>query len=121
MIVKLPLGNTNFREIRNEGYWYADKTSFLEDFLIAPPKASLFTRPRRFGKTLFMNMLSEFFDITKDSKGIFDGLSIAKNEQICKQWMNKYPAYRRVRRASIKGRNKWILRRDGELYPCTAT
>ncbi len=86
------IGGISFREIRENSCYYADKTTFLEEFLrTVPPKASLFTRPRRFGKTLMMNMLNDFFDITQDSRSIFDGLAISKNKALCDKWMNKYP------------------------------
>ena len=71
-------------------YYYVDKTAFLEKFLRAPDDATLFTRPRRFGKTLFLSMLAEFFDITKDSCDLFAGLRVSAKEELCKERMNKY-------------------------------
>ncbi|MBR3665482.1 MAG: AAA family ATPase [Desulfovibrio sp.] len=86
------IGAESFREIRENNYCYIDKTSFIEEMLSQiPPKVSLITRPRRFGKTLTMSMLQEFFDIKKSSKALFEGLSISKNNEICSKWMNKYP------------------------------
>ena len=85
------IGGEVFSEIRRENCYYVDKTGFLNDFLPLPAKVSLITRPRRFGKTLFMSMLSEFFDITKKSCKIFAGLKVSDNKELCSQWMNQYP------------------------------
>ncbi|MBQ2761135.1 MAG: AAA family ATPase, partial [Mailhella sp.] len=86
------IGGESFREIRERNCFYVDKTDLLEELLASvPPKVSLFTRPRRFGKTLTMSMLREFFDIQKDSKGIFEGLKVARNKALCDEWMNKFP------------------------------
>ena len=85
------LNTESFVKIRKGQYYYVDKTFFLEKFLRAPTDATLFTRPRRFGKTLFMSMLAEFFDITKNSHDIFEGLAVSANKELCEQWMNKYP------------------------------
>jgi len=88
------IGGESFREIRERNCFYVDKTELLEELLASvPPKVSLFTRPRRFGKTLTMSMLREFFDIQKDSRGIFEGLKIARNKALCDEWMNKYPVF----------------------------
>ena len=82
----------NFRDIREEHCYYVDKTGLIEELLQrVPPTVSLFTRPRRFGKTLTLSMLREFFDISKDSRNLFAGLYIASNTDICNQWMNQYP------------------------------
>lgn len=89
--LKVLVGGENFAEIRRGKYCYIDKTGFLNDFLPLPAKVSLFTRPRRFGKTLFMSMLAEFFDIAKDSRELFAGLTISASEELCAQWMNQYP------------------------------
>ena len=86
------IGGESFREIREQKCCYVDKTTFLEEMLAAiPPKVSLVTRPRRFGKTLMMTMLQEFFDIRKDSRDIFEGLAVSRNVTLCEAWMNKYP------------------------------
>ena len=91
-IAGIPAGTSDFAEIRNEKFYYIDKTAFIEELLkTRGTKATLITRPRRFGKTLNMNMLSEFFDIRKDSKELFEGLYISNNKEICKDWMNQYP------------------------------
>ncbi|MDO4840686.1 MAG: AAA family ATPase, partial [Desulfovibrionaceae bacterium] len=91
-MVDLQIGGISFREIRETSCYYADKTAFLEEFFQSvPPKVSIITRPRRFGKTLMMNTLNDFFDITQDSKAIFEGLAISKNKALCDKWMNQYP------------------------------
>lgn len=73
---KLPIGNDQFRELRRQGYYYIDKTLMIKDFIEMGDKVALITRPRRFGKTLGMTMVREFFDVTMDSREIFDGLAI---------------------------------------------
>jgi len=88
------IGGESFREIRELNCYYVDKTDILEELLASvPPKVSLITRPRRFGKTLTMSMLREFFDIQKDSRNIFDGLKVARNKELCDEWMNKHPVF----------------------------
>ena len=88
------IGGESFREIRELNCYYVDKTDILEELLASvPPKVSLITRPRRFGKTLTMSMLREFFDIQKDSRDIFDGLKVARNKELCDEWMNKHPVF----------------------------
>lgn len=89
--IRILIGGELFSEIRRGNYYYVDKTGFLNDFLPLPAKVSCITRPRRFGKTLFLSMLAEFFDITKDSRKLFAGLKVSANEELCKNWMNKYP------------------------------
>ena len=88
----MPVGNTNFREIRETGLYYVDK-SMLIDQIVEQTKAkvTLFTRPRRFGKTLNMSMLQHFFDIREDSKALFEGLAITEKKELCDNWMNQYP------------------------------
>ncbi len=87
----LQVGSELFREIRENDYCYMDKTSFIEEFFSSAIKNSLFTRPRRFGKTLMLTMLHDFFDISQDSKALFEGLAISKNRALCDKWMNQYP------------------------------
>lgn len=90
--VKIPVGTSSFEEIRREGCYYIDKSGLIEELLdTAGTKVTLITRPRRFGKTLNMSMLSEFFDIQKNSSRLFKGLSIAENQTLCAEWMNQYP------------------------------
>lgn len=81
----------NFDTLRQTGGYYVDKTVFLEKFLESPSDASLFTRPRRFGKTLLMSMLASFFDIARNSRQFFAGLKVSQNEALCGKWMNQYP------------------------------
>ena len=88
--LKLPIGIENFKEIREAGFYYVDKTRLIEQLLEQWGKVNLFTRPRRFGKTLNMSMLRYFFEIGAD-KTLFEGLAISKNEKLCEQHMGKYP------------------------------
>lgn len=86
------VGEVSFRDIREKNYYYVDKTSILEELISrCRTKVSLITRPRRFGKTLTLNMMKEFFDIQKDSSDIFKGLYIENNKEICQSWMNAHP------------------------------
>ena len=90
--MSIKIQNTEkFDTLRKERGYYVDKTGFLEKFLESPADASLFTRPRRFGKTLLMSMLASFFDITRNSQDLFAGLKITENEELCREWMNQYP------------------------------
>lgn len=88
----LPTGISDFKEIRENHYYYIDKTDLINDLLLNKnTKVTLITRPRRFGKTLNMDMMDNFFDIRKDSKKLFEGLSISDSYEICNHWMNQYP------------------------------
>ena len=79
-------------EIRQNGYYYVDKTGLICELLkTTGTKVTLITRPRRFGKTLTMSMLDNFFNIQKDSKSIFAGLEIAGQDALCREWMNRWP------------------------------
>ena len=89
--VKLPLGMSGFEKIRNDGRLFIDKTPLIEEIIAKGYEVFLFTRPRRFGKSLTMSMLSSFFDISKDSRKLFDGLKISEDKELCESWMNKYP------------------------------
>ena len=90
--INIPVGTSNFAEIRRKGSYFIDKSSLIEQLLkTQSTKVTLITRPRRFGKTLGMSMLSEFFDIQKNSLALFEGLSVMRNEELCRQWMNQYP------------------------------
>ena len=87
-----PLGISSFKEIRSNGYYYIDKTGLVQDILRDPTvKVTLITRPRRFGKTLAMQMLDAFFDLRQDSSAIFEGLEIMNHPELCAAWMNQYP------------------------------
>lgn len=88
--LKLPVGIENFEEIRKAGFYYVDKTKLIEQLLEQWGKANLFTRPRRFGKTLNMSMLKCFFEVGTDAS-LFDGLYISKNKELCENYLGKYP------------------------------
>ena len=88
--LNLPVGIENFEEIRQLGFYYIDKTRLIEQLLQGWGKVTLFTRPRRFGKTLNMSMLKSFFEIGTD-KSLFDGLYISGNKELCDEYMGKYP------------------------------
>ena len=87
---KLPVGIENFEEIRKEGFYYVDKTVLIRDLLNSWGKVNLFTRPRRFGKTLTMSMLKSFFEIGADGT-LFDGLAISRETALCEAYMGKFP------------------------------
>ena len=90
--LKIPVGISDFAKIRNYKYYYVDKTGLIEDLLEKETaEVTLITRPRRFGKTMGMSMLANFFDIRKDSQAIFEGLEISQNTELCSQWMNQWP------------------------------
>lgn len=88
--LKLPVGIDDFRKLRESHFYYVDKTRLIEQLLLNWSKVTLFTRPRRFGKTLNMSMLKSFFDIGTD-KALFDGLYISGNKELCDEYMGKYP------------------------------
>ena len=87
---KLPVGIENFEEIRTEGFYYVDKTGLIRDLLNNWGKVNLFTRPRRFGKTLNMSMLKTFFEIGSD-RTLFDGLAISRETALCEAYMGRFP------------------------------
>lgn len=89
-ILKLPVGIDNFEKIRRNNFYYIDKTRLVEQALHNWSEVTLFTRPRRFGKTLGMSMLRSFFEIGTD-KSLFDGLYISQNKSLCDEHMGKYP------------------------------
>ncbi|MBQ5988302.1 MAG: AAA family ATPase [Oscillospiraceae bacterium] len=92
MKINIRASYDSFRELRENNSYYIDKTDLIEEFLIDKfDKAVLFTRPRRFGKTLTMTMLRDFLDIKQDSRHIFNGLKIMKNAEVVRNYMNKYP------------------------------
>ena len=92
MAFKVGVGKSDFAALREAGNYYVDKTELLYELVNETDNAvTLFTRPRRFGKTLMMSMFENFFSIRKDSKDIFEGLVITKHQDFCKEWMNQYP------------------------------
>lgn len=88
--LKLPIGIDSFEKIRKENFYYIDKTKLIEQLLQNWSKVNLFTRPRRFGKTLNMRMIKSFFEIGTD-KRLFDGLYISSKKELCEEYMGKYP------------------------------
>ena len=88
--LKLPIGIDNFEKIRKENFYYVDKTKLIEQLLERWGEVNLFTRPRRFGKTLNMSMLKYFFEIGTDQT-LFDGLYISDNPQLKEEYMGKFP------------------------------
>ena len=97
---KLPIGIENFEKLRQEDVYYIDKTRLIEQLLTRWGEVNLFTRPRRFGKSLNMSMLQSFFEIGKD-KTLFDGLRISDNQELCEEYQGKFP----VVSVSLKGIN----------------
>lgn len=97
---KLPIGIEDFEKIRQEDFYYVDKTRLIEQLLAQWGEVNLFTRPRRFGKSLNMSMFQSFFEIGRD-KNLFDGLHISKNPKLCEEYQGKYP----VVSISLKGIN----------------
>lgn len=90
--IKIPVGISDFRKLREGGYYYVDKSRLIQRlFQTEPVEVLLFTRPRRFGKTLAMNMLAHFLDVREDSRSLFAGLEIAEYPEVCEAWQNYYP------------------------------
>ena len=117
----IPVGISAFSEIRRNGYYYVDKSGLISELLETEAvKVTLITRPRRFGKTLAMNMLADFLDIEKDSRILFEGLEISEKTELCEKWMNRCPTiFLSIK--DVDGRNfesaKGMLRsRIAELY-----
>lgn len=102
---KLPIGIDDFEKLRTDDFYYIDKTGLIKELLFSWGEVNLFTRPRRFGKSLNMSMLENFFSLQGD-KSIFDGLEISKEAALCEEYMGKYP----VVFVSLKGMDgilKW--------------
>lgn len=97
---KLPIGVENFEDIRTQGFYYVDKTGLIKELLQNWGKVNLFTRPRRFGKSLNMSMLKSFFEIGGKQE-LFDGLKISEEQELCREYMGKFP----VISVSLKGIN----------------
>lgn len=92
MAFKVGVGKSDFEALRKSNNYYVDKTDIMYELVEETDnQVTLFTRPRRFGKTLMMSMLSNFFSIRKESKGIFEGLKITEHKEFCEKWMNQYP------------------------------
>lgn len=97
---KLPIGIENFEKLRKEEFYYIDKTGMIKELLSSRSEVNLFTRPRRFGKSLNMSMLKNFFEFGSD-KRIFEGLEISREKELCEKYMGKFP----VISLSLKGVN----------------
>ena len=89
--LKIPVGISDFKKLREDGYYYIDKSGLIADLLTNNSEVTLITRPRRFGKTLAMSMLASFFDIRKKSQNLFTGLQIESRPDLCQAWMNQFP------------------------------
>ena len=119
--LKIPVGISDFAKIRNYGYYYVDKTGLIEDLLEKETaEVTLITRPRRFGKTMGMSMLANFFDIRKDSKAMFEGLEISKNAALCSEWMNQWPVlfltFKDVDGLTFASAKEMLLNRIAAIY-----
>ena len=119
--LKIPVGISDFAKIRNYGYYYVDKTGLIADLLEKETaEVTLITRPRRFGKTMGMSMLANFFDIRKDSKAMFEGLEISKNTALCSEWMNQWPVlfltFKDVDGLTFASAKEMLLNRIAAIY-----
>lgn len=100
---KLPMGIEDFEEMRSQGYYYVDKTGLIRDLMHNLGKVNLFTRPRRFGKTLNISMLKSFFEKGSDA-ALFEGLEISKEEELCREYLGKFPVIS-ISLKGVSGRN----------------
>ena len=119
--LKIPVGISDFAKIRNYDYYYVDKTGLIEDLLEKETaEVTLITRPRRFGKTMGMSMLANFFDIRKDSQAMFEGLEISKNTALCSEWMNQWPVlfltFKDVDGLTFASAKEMLLNRIAAIY-----
>lgn len=119
--MNIPVGVSDFEEIRKNGYYYIDKSGLIGELISRTgTKVTLITRPRRFGKTLGMSMLESFFDIRKDSRKLFEGLEITKNQALCDEWMNQYPtifvSFRQVDGLNFTGAYDMLTMVIADLY-----
>lgn len=119
--IKIPVGRSGFADIRKNGYYFVDKSGLIKELLKTDAtQVTLITRPRRFGKTLGMNMLSEFFDIRKDSSELFEHLSVAGDQKLCGKWMNQYPvlflSFRGIEGLNFAGAYAKLAAVISELY-----
>ena len=124
--LKLPVGIDSFEKIRKNGFYYVDKTRLIEQLLEQWGEVNLFTRPRRFGKTLNMSMLRYFFEIGTD-KTLFDDLYISKNKKLCEEYMGKFPviflSLKNVEGLTFqeaKSRFKYLIAKEAERFPFLA-
>ena len=92
MNFKVGVGKSDFEALRKSNNYYVDKTAIMYELVEETDhQVTLFTRPRRFGKTLMMSMMSSFFSIRKESRDLFKGLKITEHNEFCRKWMNQYP------------------------------
>ena len=119
--LKVPVGISDFAKIRKYDYYYVDKTGLIADLLEKETaEVTLITRPRRFGKTMGMSMLANFFDIRKDSQEMFEGLEISKNTALCSEWMNQWPVlfltFKDVDGLTFASAKEMLLNRIAAIY-----
>ena len=119
--MNIPVGVSDFEEIRKNEYYYIDKSELIGELLSRTGiKVTLITRPRRFGKTLGMSMLERFFDIRKESRKLFEGLKITENQALCDAWMNQYPtifvSFRQVDGLDFTGAYDMLTMVIADLY-----
>ena len=119
--LKIPVGISDFAKIQNYGYYYVDKTGLIADLLEKETaEVTLITRPRRFGKTMGMSVLANFFDIRKDSQAMFEGLEISKNTALCSEWMNQWPVlfltFKDVDGLTFASAKEMLLNRIAAIY-----
>ena len=119
--LKVPVGISDFAKIRKYDYYYVDKTGLIADLLEKETaEVTLITRPRRFGKTMGMSMLANFFDIRKDSQAMFEGLEISKNTALCSEWMNQWPVlfltFKDVDGLTFASAKEMLLNRIAAIY-----
>ena len=114
---------SDFEKIRNGEFYYIDQIRPDYGNFEGKAEVTLITRPRRFGKTLGMSMLESFFDISKDSKELFEGLEIAEHQVLCDEWMNQYPtvfvSFRQVDGLDFTGAYDMLTWVISELYRST--
>lgn len=120
MIFRVGVGESDFAALRRSGKYYVDKTAVMYELVEETEnKVTLFTRPRRFGKTLMMSMLSNFFSIRKDSREIFEGLGITAYKEFCEKWMNQFPvlflSYKDVKAETFKGAYRMLKTKLADL------
>ena len=119
--LKIPVGRSGFPDIRKNNYYFIDKSGLIEELLRTDAtQVTLITRPRRFGKTLGMSMLSAFFDIRRSGAELFKGLAVAENKVLCDVWMNQYPvlflSFRSVDGLDFGGAYAQLVSVIAELY-----
>ena len=119
--LNIPVGISDFAKIRDRKYYYVDKTKLISELLEEETaEVTLITRPRRFGKTMAMSMLSHFFDIRKDSKAMFQGLRISEDRELCDEWMNQWPvlflSFKDVNGLTFASAKEMLLNRIADIY-----